>query len=1266
MKKDSKLKKSFIWLFIIFGIFGLTFASNAQDEAGKIIISKTATKIYETVDDTNLEKGRYAKVNLSVNANPYNTSVVTNGKLDIVLVFDSSNSMETITGTSYNPSTRMADAKKAAKDLANTLMDENGTVKMGIVEFGTQVMSVQKMTLEKSKVTSFIDNELNLPEISNDGGTNLQAAINKANEILTEGQRKDAKQLVIILTDGVPTFFNYNGGLYGDGQTDSNVKYNCKGQGRWKVCDEQRPSDAAKKELDALKNANKTADVYTIVFGKEKDAKTTLAKINPENKTPLYKNYNALTGEDLKKMFEKISEELMDIIGKNSTVTDIIPKEFTLTEESKSSLLSQGATFKENNDGTTTITWELGNIKANDLRELTYEVKAQDEYHGSIYTNQNATLATTVSTDNPYYDETSQELIFEKPTVEIPAITKDDHYRDNPSYIGYAESTITGTSILNNDLNKEIKTDKTKANDTVTVTDEIIINETSNIVKVSGETNKYQITKDGILQGILTVNEDGTFTFDASENATGEIEFTYHIKSTINKHHETEFVYSNDSTVTLLIKTRKTTSLSGQKIWNDEDNNDGLRPSKITINLLGNNQIISSKEVTASTNWTYEFNDLYVYEKGHEDEKDYLINYTVEEISVPGYTTEITNTTITNTHEIDKSVEVTVTKVWNDNNNQDGLRKEIVVILLADSKEKAKVTLSEQNNWTYTFTNLQKYNNGKTINYTVTEETAVKGYESVITGSMDEGYKITNTHTPVTIDITGEKVWLDNNNNDNTRPESITVKLLANGQVIKTMKVTNNSSNNWIYEFKDLPKFENGQEIVYTIEEENVPGYETSYKTSDGKYIIINTHENEQIELSGKKTWDDNNNQDGLRPEVIKVTLIGKVGEKTVYTKEKIEVTKDTNWEYNFGKVDKYYEGQIINYTVVEDDVKYYNVEYNNLDIKNTHTPSLIDIAGRKIWNDNDNQDGLRPEEITVILNKTVSDKTTKVTEVKVSKDNVTGEWNFKFASLPEFENGEKIIYTVEEVDVDGYTKEIKNYTITNTHTPETITFNITKEWYDEENNDGIRPDSITVRILADKEEVASAILSEDTNWQATFKDLPKYKNGQKINYEIVEDEVDGYTPTISDPIKENDNNTTIIIKNTHELEKTEIIIEKVWDDLGNENERPASISVNVYANGELFKVLEITAENNWKYVLSDLQKYLNGEEIIYTIKEVELEDYITSYDGYTIINSYKTKGEIIPPYTGIDVNTNDLYREMIVLLLGVLSITYVFKRKEN
>ena len=57
MKKDSKLKKLFALFLAVAGILGIAMVGNAQDEAGKIFVKKTATKIYNATATDNLEKG---------------------------------------------------------------------------------------------------------------------------------------------------------------------------------------------------------------------------------------------------------------------------------------------------------------------------------------------------------------------------------------------------------------------------------------------------------------------------------------------------------------------------------------------------------------------------------------------------------------------------------------------------------------------------------------------------------------------------------------------------------------------------------------------------------------------------------------------------------------------------------------------------------------------------------------------------------------------------------------------------------------------------------------------------------------------------------------------------------------------------------------------------------------------------------------------------------------------------------------------------------
>ncbi|MDQ8770033.1 Cna B-type domain-containing protein, partial [Streptococcus ruminantium] len=123
---------------------------------------------------------------------------------------------------------------------------------------------------------------------------------------------------------------------------------------------------------------------------------------------------------------------------------------------------------------------------------------------------------------------------------------------------------------------------------------------------------------------------------------------------------------------------------------------------------------------------------------------------------------------------------------------------------------------------------------GKEIKYTIKED-AIENYQSEVTGDMASGFTVTNTNIEkVSVPVT--KTWNDNNDQDGKRPQSITVNLLADGKVIKSQQVT--AENDWKYTFTDLPKYANGKEIVYTVTENAVEGYTTTYD----KYNITNSY----------------------------------------------------------------------------------------------------------------------------------------------------------------------------------------------------------------------------------------------------------------------------------------------------------------------------------------------------------------------------------------------------------------------------------------
>ena len=552
-------------------------------------------------------------------------------------------------------------------------------------------------------------------------------------------------------------------------------------------------------------------------------------------------------------------------------------------------------------------------------------------------------------------------------------------------------------------------------------------------------------------------------------------------------------------------------TINVNKNWQDNDNQDGKRPEKITVELYRNNENEPIKTVTidASSDWKYVFSKLPKYD---EDKNE--ITYRVVEETVPEYDTEYEisdNGVEIYNHHTPEKVSVEGSKTWNDEENQDGKRpSSITVRLFADGTEVTSKIVTANDNWSWSFTGLDKYNSGTEIVYTISEDT-VADYTTVV-----DGYNITNTHTPEKISISGSKTWDDADNQDGKRPESITVRLFADGTEVTSKTVTAN--DNWSWSFTGLDKYNSGTEIVYTISEDTVADYTT---VVDG-YNITNTHTPEKISISGSKTWDDADNQDGKRPSSITVRLLA---DGRVVSHKKI--TEKDNWSWNFEDLPVYEKGEKITYTIKEDSVENYETKLDGYNIINTHKTETTSVSGTKTWNDNNNQDGVRPDSITVELLKTVNGTTTSMGENY--KQVLTGnKLDYSWSNLPVYEAGERITYTVKEVGEEKGKiagKNGKEYkveydstgmNITNSYEPEKTEVSGRKTWVDYDNKYNSRPESITINLLADGRVVSHKKITEKDNWSWNFEDLPVYKNGQKITYTISEDTVSGYKSKVT------------------------------------------------------------------------------------------------------------------------------------------------------
>ena len=531
---------------------------------------------------------------------------------------------------------------------------------------------------------------------------------------------------------------------------------------------------------------------------------------------------------------------------------------------------------------------------------------------------------------------------------------------------------------------------------------------------------------------------------------------------------------------------------------------------------------------------------------------------------------------------------------------------------------------------TYTFKIAEKAGSDTSIKYdtkTVTATVTVvdKGKGALeATVSYDDEKAFENTYTPAKTEVPVKKVWKDANNQDGKRPSSITVKLLADGQDTgKTLEL--NARNGWAGSFTDLDADKGGTPIKYTVVEVTVDGY-TSKVTGDAAsgFTITNSYSPETVDVKATKNWEDANNQDGKRPTKITINLLA--DGKKVDSKE-IQAAADGTWTATFEKLAKYKAGKEIKYTVTEEAVAEYEATITDFTITNKYAPKEIDYKVTKVWNDANNQDGKRPESVTVQLFKSVGGSKPVAVEGKkltlTAKDKTDDNtWVASFTNLPQYEAGKEITYSIDEVDVPaGYEASVTGQVVTNTHNPDTVILSGTKVWKDNNNQDGKRTTSVKVQILNGDKVVQEIEVSEKTGWKFESKKLPKYENGKEIKYTVKETAMTEYKATIT-----TDKDGKYTITNEHTPEKTAVKGHKIWKDEENKDGiRPASITVKLLADGkETGQTATVSETSGWTYEFTGLDRYQEGKEITYTVEEVNVPDgYIASVEGYNITNTH-------------------------------------------
>lgn len=570
----------------------------------------------------------------------------------------------------------------------------------------------------------------------------------------------------------------------------------------------------------------------------------------------------------------------------------------------------------------------------------------------------------------------------------------------------------------------------------------------------------------------------------------------------------------------------------------------------------------------------------------------------------------------------------------------------------------SSVTLSKENDWEHTWTDLPKYYNDsqKETQYQVVEGNVIgaDNYMKLDVSSTKDGngtvtYTITNVEK-TSFDV--EKKWVG------MEGQEIEVELwrttgseAGDNQSKKvpdqTLKLTKDKLTGT---FTDLPAYDkDGNKYIYFAVETSTGNYLTSYDYSDaGKTVITNTAKGE---ISGTKTWLDNNNAygtDGTRPETLTLTLKRSVeggDSETVNATPEWTKNDDNTWTYVYKDLpmaDK--TGQAYTYTVEEAVPSGYELsKQDGYNLTNTLT-GKVKVSGTKTWV------GGEPAELQLTLSRSTDGEAWD--DVKDADGHLlqptwenkdTDKWTYTYSDLPKYdENGVLYRYKVAEtvpqdydsaaasgeaVAVKGDDENVYTYDFTNVkkgaltvekivqgnrgETDREFEFTVTLAG---ESTTGAKADSVSGTFGGMTFENGKATFTLKHGESITANGLPA---GLTYTVEETNANADGYTTSNSGntgTIPSGDTAQVYFTNTRHEGEAltTSVSVQKVWK-IDNGGEQPESVKVQLEKDGQPYgNPVTLSDKNGWKHEWKDLPLGFT-----WTVEEVDAPEGFMSYTNH-------------------------------------------------
>gem|GEM_PF-4570604 len=540
--------------------------------------------------------------------------------------------------------------------------------------------------------------------------------------------------------------------------------------------------------------------------------------------------------------------------------------------------------------------------------------------------------------------------------------------------------------------------------------------------------------------------------------------------------------------------------------------------------------------------------------------------------------------------------------------------------------------------------NLSEFKDGKNITYDVVEVKedgspwkyeGFKGEKQKDEGKESDSWTFTNSYASTSISV--KKEW----KGGPKETPKVYFMLLKNGipdelpDSQKNIQEYIGDSLTW----KDLPLTdENGEKIHYTVKEVDVNGNEwneegwekgemTGSGTEEDPFVFENIN-TEKVEIHLMKIWKGGPAEDHKCPKMeLKRSSSENPDAEIVSSAPEITNVSETEFKYVWKDLPKYDEkGNVYIYSVSEKNVtdgKYegkskilYGVSgptgdgssENPFVITNSYTPGKISVNARKEW-----AGGEGEERLTVKFRVTADGE--KLYEKEIIYPEITAVWN----NLNETkEDGKKIIYDVEEVDVpENYEKEPNKtgtgtaddpFVITNRFKPVTITAQ--KKWTNIPGEMEVNP--VFFQLMAGDEPVDSRKEVTEENQLVEWNGLPEYSEGKRIEYKVIEVDKDG-NPWKQDgfisyePIEISPDNWEVV----NEYHSRDITAVKKWVGGPEESKDKETVYFELLQNGNPV-VFKDGQENPSMYIKETPVIWKNvpltdadGKEIHYSLKEV-------------------------------------------------------------